>query len=106
MSSSEELWATKLGSIIPGPVNVGLELLEGELLHFLLRGFLVKGKLKICMDDYVKNMLEDFPFKFNKDSKQETPAGNELLGAGREKLPSAEYLQIFHNTVTRGLYVS
>ncbi|CAJ1929642.1 unnamed protein product [Cylindrotheca closterium] len=36
--------------------------------------FLVKGKLKIRMDDYVKNMLEDFPFKFNKDSKQETPA--------------------------------
>ncbi|CAJ1944035.1 unnamed protein product, partial [Cylindrotheca closterium] len=36
--------------------------------------FLVKGKLKIRMDNYVKNMLEDFPIKFNKDSKQETPA--------------------------------
>ncbi|CAJ1940182.1 unnamed protein product [Cylindrotheca closterium] len=44
--------------------------------------FSVKEKLKIRMDDYVKNMLEDFPIKFNKDSKQETPAGNDLLEAG------------------------
>ncbi|CAJ1959786.1 unnamed protein product [Cylindrotheca closterium] len=43
----------------------------------------VKGNLKIRMDDYVKNMLEDFPIKFNKDSKQETPAGNDLLEAGK-----------------------
>ncbi|CAJ1969816.1 unnamed protein product [Cylindrotheca closterium] len=68
--------------------------------------FLVKGKLKICMDDYVKNMLEDFPIKFNKDSKQGTPAGNDLLEAGKGKLLSAEYRQIFHTTVARGLYVS
>ncbi|CAJ1944912.1 unnamed protein product [Cylindrotheca closterium] len=68
--------------------------------------FLVKGKLKIRMDDYVKNMLEDFPIKFNKDSKQETPAGNDLLEAGKGKLLNAEYRQIFHTTVARGLYVS
>ncbi|CAJ1952141.1 unnamed protein product [Cylindrotheca closterium] len=68
--------------------------------------FLVKGKVKIRMDDYVKNMLEDFPIKFNKDSKQETPAGNDLLEAGKGKLLSAEYRQIFHTTVTRGLNVS
>ncbi|CAJ1946102.1 unnamed protein product, partial [Cylindrotheca closterium] len=68
--------------------------------------FSVKGKLKIRMDDYVKNMLEDFPIKFNKDSKQETPAGNNLLEAGKGKLLNAEYRQIFHTTVARGLYVS
>ncbi|CAJ1931482.1 unnamed protein product [Cylindrotheca closterium] len=68
--------------------------------------FSVKGKLKIRMDDYVKNMLEDFPVKFNKDSKQETPAGKDLLEAGKGKLLSAEYRQIFHTTVARGLYVS
>ncbi|CAJ1964399.1 unnamed protein product [Cylindrotheca closterium] len=68
--------------------------------------FSVKGKLKIRMDNYVKNMLEDFPIKFNKDSKQETPAGNDLLKAGKRKLPNAEYRQIFHTTVARGLYVS
>ncbi|CAJ1947514.1 unnamed protein product [Cylindrotheca closterium] len=43
--------------------------------------FLVKGKLKIRMDDYVKIMLEYFPIKFNKDSKQETPAGNNFTGS-------------------------
>ncbi|CAJ1966446.1 unnamed protein product [Cylindrotheca closterium] len=58
------------------------------------------------MDDYVKNMLEDFPVKFNKDSKQETPAGNDLLEAGKGKLLNAEYRQIFHTTVARELYVS
>ncbi|CAJ1935770.1 unnamed protein product [Cylindrotheca closterium] len=68
--------------------------------------FLVKRKLKIRMDDYVKNMLEEFPIKFNKDSKQETPAGNDLLEAGKGKLLNAEYCQIFHTTVARGLYVS
>ncbi|CAJ1940735.1 unnamed protein product [Cylindrotheca closterium] len=68
--------------------------------------FSVKGKLKICMDDYVKNMLEDFPVKFNKESKQDTPAGNDLLKAGKGKLFNTEYCQIFHTTVARGLYVS
>ncbi|CAJ1936841.1 unnamed protein product [Cylindrotheca closterium] len=69
--------------------------------------FSVKGKLKIRMDDHVKNILEDFPVKFNKDSKQETPAGNDLLEAGKGKLLlNAEYRQIFHTTVARGLYVS
>ncbi|CAJ1929296.1 unnamed protein product [Cylindrotheca closterium] len=68
--------------------------------------FSVKRKLKIRMDDYVKNMLEDFPIKFNKDSKQETPAGNDLLEAGKGKLLNAAYRQIFHATVARGLYVS
>ncbi|CAJ1945730.1 unnamed protein product [Cylindrotheca closterium] len=58
------------------------------------------------MDDYVNNMMEDFPVKFNKDSKQETLAGNDLLEAGKGKLLSAEYRQIFHATVARGLYVS
>ncbi|CAJ1935845.1 unnamed protein product [Cylindrotheca closterium] len=68
--------------------------------------FSVKGKLKIRMDDYVKSILEDFLIKFNKESKQETPAGNDLLEAGKGKLLSAEYHQIFHTTVARGLYVS
>ncbi|CAJ1943974.1 unnamed protein product, partial [Cylindrotheca closterium] len=68
--------------------------------------FSVKGKLKIRMDFYVKNMLEAFPVKFNKDAKQETPAGNDLLEAGKGKLLNAEYRQIFHTTVARGLYVS
>ncbi|CAJ1937203.1 unnamed protein product [Cylindrotheca closterium] len=58
------------------------------------------------MDDYIKTMLEDFPVKFNKDSKQETPAGSNLLEAGKGKLLNAEYRQIFHTTVARGLYVS
>ncbi|CAJ1945741.1 unnamed protein product [Cylindrotheca closterium] len=69
-------------------------------------GFLGERKTQIRMDDYVNNMMEDFPVKFNKDSKQETPAGNDLLEAGKGKLLSAEYRQIFHTIVARGLYVS
>ncbi|CAJ1962196.1 unnamed protein product [Cylindrotheca closterium] len=74
---------------------------EGRKIHRYLGmtlDFLVKGKLKI--------LLEDFPIKFNKDSKQKTPAGNDLLEAGKGKLLSAEYPQIFCTTVARGLYVS
>ncbi|CAJ1929599.1 unnamed protein product [Cylindrotheca closterium] len=51
-------------------------IVRGEIHRYLgmTLDFSVKGKLKIRMDDYVKNMLEDFPVKFNKDSKQETRA--------------------------------
>ncbi|CAJ1943712.1 unnamed protein product [Cylindrotheca closterium] len=84
------------------------KIVRGKIQRYLgmTLDFSVKGKLKIRMDDYVKNMLEDFPIKFNKDSKQEAPAGNNLLEAGKGKLLSAEYRQIFHTTVARGLYIS
>ncbi|CAJ1968998.1 unnamed protein product [Cylindrotheca closterium] len=92
----------RYGSIQP------CKIVRGKIHRYLgmTLDFSVKGKLKIRMDDYVKNMLEDFPVKFNKDSKQETPAGNDLLEAGKGKLLNAEYRQIFHTTVARGLYVS
>ncbi|CAJ1943939.1 unnamed protein product [Cylindrotheca closterium] len=62
--------------------------------HEMTLNFLVNGKLKICMDDYVKIMFKDFPIKFIKDSKQEPPAGNDLLQAGKGKSLSAEYRKI------------
>jgi len=65
-----------------------------------------KGKLKIRMDDYVENMLSDFPVKFDENSKQETPAGNDLLEAGKGKILNEQYRQIFHTTVARGLFLS
>ncbi|CAJ1954076.1 unnamed protein product [Cylindrotheca closterium] len=91
----------RYGSIQP------CKIVRGKIHRYLgmTLDFSVKGKLKIRMDDYVKNMLEDFPVKFNKESKQETPAGNNLLEAGKGKLLNAEYHQIFHTTVARGLYV-
>ncbi|CAJ1939620.1 unnamed protein product [Cylindrotheca closterium] len=92
----------RYGSIQPCKIVIGkIHRYLGMTLDFS-----VKGALKIRMDDYVKKMLEDFPIKFNKDSKQETPAGNDLLEAGKGKLLNAEYRQIFHTTVARGLYVS
>ena len=47
--------------------------------------FATRGKLKIPMDDYIQNMLDEFPVKFNANTKKETPAGNDLLNASTGK---------------------
>ena len=66
-----------------------------------------KGKVKICMCDYIEKMIEEFPRK------------DELGNAGSLLLASAhlfkinpactklneEYKEIFHSTVARGLFV-
>ncbi|CAJ1970379.1 unnamed protein product [Cylindrotheca closterium] len=68
--------------------------------------FSKKGKLKICMDDYVKRMLDEFPVKFGESDHQETPAGNTLLDFGnRQKLDTARQ-EVFHSFVAKGLFLS
>ena len=45
-----------------------------------------KGKVKVNMSSYIKNMLEDFPVKLKKSQTAATPAGEGLynLGQGRK----------------------
>ena len=38
-----------------------------------------KGKVRIDMTNYVKNMLECFPVKFSKMNKAQTPANENLF---------------------------
>ena len=72
----------------------------------MLLDFSYPGKVKIRMDEYVEKMINEFPIKFGEDDKQETPAGNDLLDAGRGTLLNDERRETFHSFVAKGLFVS
>ena len=72
----------------------------------MILDFSVKGKLKIRMDDYVQNMLDEFPIKFDEKTKQATPAANDLLSAGTGNLLNKERRETFHSFVAKGLFLS
>ena len=72
----------------------------------MLLDFSYPGKVKIRMDEYVEKMINEFPIKFGEDDKQETPAGNDLLDAGRGSLLDNERRETFHSFVAKGLFVS
>ncbi|CAJ1966079.1 unnamed protein product [Cylindrotheca closterium] len=68
--------------------------------------FLKKGKMKICMDDYVDRMLSEFPVKFKDNEIQETPAGNNLLEKGKGAPLEKERHEVFHSFVAKSLFLS
>ncbi|CAJ1929568.1 unnamed protein product [Cylindrotheca closterium] len=68
--------------------------------------FSKKGKLKICMDDYVKRMLDEFLVKFGENNNQETPAGNTLLDVGNGRKLDTARQEVFHSFVAKGLFLS
>jgi len=68
--------------------------------------FRTKGKLKIRMDEYVQNMLDEFPIKFAEAHKQATPAGNDLMRAGTGNLLDKKKRECFHSFVAKGLFLS
>ena len=68
--------------------------------------FRKKGKLKIRMNEYVQNMLDEFPVKFAEASKQATPAGNDLLRASTGNLLDKKRRECFHLFVAKGLFLS
>ena len=72
----------------------------------MLLDFLYQGKVKIKMDEYVQRMIDDFPIKFDEDTTQETPAGNDLLDTGRGEELDNEKREIFHSFVAKGLFLS
>ena len=72
----------------------------------MLLDFSYKGKVKIRMDEYTQKMNDEFPIKFGDDVTQETPAGNDLLDAGRGALLDDERREIFHSFVAKGIFLS
>ena len=72
----------------------------------MLLDFSYKGKVKVRMDEYTHKMNDEFPIKFGDDVTQETPAGNDLLDAGRGALLDDERREIFHSFVAKGLFLS
>ena len=72
----------------------------------MLLDFSYPRKVKIRMDEYVQRMIDEFPVKFDKNTTQETPAGNDLLDTGRGEELDNEKREIFHSFVAKGLFLS
>ncbi|CAJ1944873.1 unnamed protein product [Cylindrotheca closterium] len=68
--------------------------------------FSKKGKMKICMDDYMDCMLSEFPVKFKDNEIQETPAGNNLLEKGKGAPLEKERREVFNWFVAKSLFLS
>ena len=64
-----------------------------------------KGKVKVDMSSYVKNMLEDFPVKLKKSQTAATPAGEGLYNLGHGRKLNKEDAEAFHTMVAKGLFV-
>jgi hypothetical protein len=62
-----------------------------------------KGKVKVDMTEYVKNMINSLSIKI--DGVERTPAADDLLAASTGDLLSKERKEEFHTTVAKGLFV-
>ena len=68
--------------------------------------FKEKGKVKIDMTDYVKEMVDSFPKKFYTKDTAPTPATKDLFTVGNEKPLPKDKKETFHTYVAKGLFVS
>ena len=68
--------------------------------------FREKGKVKIDMTDYVKEMVDSFPKKFYTKDTAPTPATKDLFTVGNEKPLPKDKKETFHTYVAKGLFVS
>ena len=65
-----------------------------------------KGEVKIDMTRYVKEMIKEFPVKFEKDDTAATPATEDLFKTDDSENLDKQQAEIFHTTVAKGLFVS
>ena len=64
-----------------------------------------KGKGKVNMSSYFKNMLDGFPLKLKKSKMAATPVGEGLYNLGQGKKLCKEDAKAFHTMVVKGLFV-
>ena len=64
-----------------------------------------KGKVKIDMSEYVKNMLEDFPEKLNSSDIVAMPATDNLFNHGQGKKLDKADAEAFHMMVAKALFL-
>ena len=65
--------------------------------------FGTKDTVIIDMDQYVHDMIVDFPVNITK--KSSTPAGDKLMEVGFGKLLDKQKTEAFHTTVAKGFFV-
>ena len=68
--------------------------------------FRTKGKFKIRMDEYIKRMLEEFPYRFKDIDIADTPAKANLFEVGKGAPLDHKRQQIFHSFVAKNLFLS
>jgi hypothetical protein len=67
--------------------------------------FQEKGAVKIDMQQYVKDMLDDFPIKYGLKEVATTPGGDRLFDQGTGKALDKTRQETFHTFVAKGLFL-
>ena len=62
-------------------------------------------EVQVDMKEYVSEMLDEFPAKFNDNGRVMMPAGNDLFKADNSKLLSDTERELFHRTVAKALFL-
>jgi hypothetical protein len=65
----------------------------------------LRGKVKVGMIKYVKDMLEDFPQTFKETDIAKTPAGDALLNEGQGRKLHKERADMYHTMVAKALFL-
>ena len=65
-----------------------------------------KGKVKINMTSYIKDILDEFPMDLKMTDTARTPAANDLFNEGQGKDLDMDCKEAFHRVVAKGLFVS
>jgi len=68
--------------------------------------FSEKGKVKIDMKSYVKDMIEEYPVQLSETDVAKTPATVDLLEVGEEPPLDKVKKESFHTIVAKGLFLS
>ncbi len=81
---------------------------RGKSHEYLGQNFHYRGNgiLEIEQKDYVRKLIEEFPYKIDSKDVARTPAGEQAFSLGRNVKLDAKRKEIFHTTVARALYVS
>ena len=72
----------------------------------MLFDFSEKGKVRIGMQKYVQEMIEEFPTKIKSTDLSQTPANEQLFDIGNGKRLTKEKSEDFHTAVAKGLFLS
>jgi len=65
-----------------------------------------KGKVKINMTKYIKEMIEDAPMVIKENDKATTPATDKLFEESKGKSLNLKLCEGYHRTVAKGLFAS
>jgi len=79
---------------------------RGKVHDYLGMTFEFEGtKVKVNMIDYVKEMLREFPVKFNKNSIVTSPAGVDLFSPDNSKKLDEKERETFHRMTAKALFL-